>query len=304
VLEQVHGVARLIGQQQAAAQLQQGIVVVRVRTDDGAQQRDRLAGVALVLEDQRELTGRLEAHGVRGERLAVQPLGRIKIPTILGATRRQHNLIGHDVHPFVRAPAGDACAGGGGSTLCGACGLINRRLATYGPEWRIGIRSFPLRNPMALNCFFNACAALVMLGCAAQGAARSGHQDSPVRVRMETSKGEIVLELDREHAPISVGNFLKYAGRGVYDGTTFHRVVENFVIQIRAPSSRPVGALDAAEVEAIRGRLDRLDRASSHGTLDHRRAPHDRVRGRRPARPTWPRASAAIPSRSSSTCGS
>lgn len=48
---------------------------------------------------------------------------------------------------------------------------------------------------------------------------------------MTTSKGVIVLELDRERAPISVANFLMFADRGAYDGTIFHRVVENFVIQ-------------------------------------------------------------------------
>lgn len=52
-----------------------------------------------------------------------------------------------------------------------------------------------------------------------------------VLVEMKTSKGIIELELDRGRAPISVGNFLKYADRKKYDGTIFHRVVENFVIQ-------------------------------------------------------------------------
>lgn len=67
-------------------------------------------------------------------------------------------------------------------------------------------------------------------GCATTGKGADDTAPS-VRVRMETSKGDIVLELDREHAPISVAHFLKYADRGAYDGTTFHRVVENFVIQ-------------------------------------------------------------------------
>lgn len=52
-----------------------------------------------------------------------------------------------------------------------------------------------------------------------------------VTVVMETSAGEIELALDGERAPISVANFLKYADTGAYDGTIFHRVVENFVIQ-------------------------------------------------------------------------
>ncbi len=43
--------------------------------------------------------------------------------------------------------------------------------------------------------------------------------------------GEIILELDREHAPASVDNFLRYVQEGHYDGTVFYRVVPRFVIQ-------------------------------------------------------------------------
>jgi peptidyl-prolyl cis-trans isomerase B (cyclophilin B) len=48
---------------------------------------------------------------------------------------------------------------------------------------------------------------------------------------METNFGEILLELDREKAPISVENFLHYANNGHYDGTIFHRVIKGFMIQ-------------------------------------------------------------------------
>ncbi|MCB1802422.1 MAG: peptidyl-prolyl cis-trans isomerase [Gammaproteobacteria bacterium] len=53
----------------------------------------------------------------------------------------------------------------------------------------------------------------------------------PVRVLMVTSKGNIELVLDAENAPITVGNFLAYVDDGYYDGTIFHRVIENFMIQ-------------------------------------------------------------------------
>jgi len=46
-----------------------------------------------------------------------------------------------------------------------------------------------------------------------------------------TSKGKITCELFPESAPLSVTNFIKLAEGGFYDGLTFHRVVENFVIQ-------------------------------------------------------------------------
>lgn len=51
------------------------------------------------------------------------------------------------------------------------------------------------------------------------------------RVQLETSEGNIVLELDITRAPLSVLNFMKYVRSGHYDGTIFHRVIENFMIQ-------------------------------------------------------------------------
>ena len=55
--------------------------------------------------------------------------------------------------------------------------------------------------------------------------------DPHPRVRIETSMGDIVVELDRENAPISTNNFLTYVDDGFYDGTIFHRVIADFVIQ-------------------------------------------------------------------------
>ncbi|MBI1191262.1 MAG: peptidyl-prolyl cis-trans isomerase [Tepidisphaera sp.] len=43
--------------------------------------------------------------------------------------------------------------------------------------------------------------------------------------------GDIVLQLDEEKAPISVKNFMHYVEKGFYDGTVFHRVIGNFMIQ-------------------------------------------------------------------------
>lgn len=50
-------------------------------------------------------------------------------------------------------------------------------------------------------------------------------------IQMETSRGEIILELDAAKAPVSVANFLEYARAGHYDGTIFHRVIKGFMIQ-------------------------------------------------------------------------
>ncbi len=50
-------------------------------------------------------------------------------------------------------------------------------------------------------------------------------------VLIKTSKGDIKVELDKEKAPISVENFLSYVNGGYYNGTIFHRVIKNFMIQ-------------------------------------------------------------------------
>jgi len=67
-------------------------------------------------------------------------------------------------------------------------------------------------------------AALVALTTAASAMAGT-------RVMMQTTKGDITLELADEEAPDSVANFLAYAKSGTYDGTVFHRVIDGFMVQ-------------------------------------------------------------------------
>jgi len=59
--------------------------------------------------------------------------------------------------------------------------------------------------------------------------------DSPdtenTRVALDTSMGKIVLEMLDDEAPITVENFLQYVRDGFYDGTIFHRAIQNFVVQ-------------------------------------------------------------------------
>jgi cyclophilin family peptidyl-prolyl cis-trans isomerase len=51
------------------------------------------------------------------------------------------------------------------------------------------------------------------------------------KVRIETTAGDFLVELDDERAPLTVANFLQYVEDGFYEGTIFHRVVASFVIQ-------------------------------------------------------------------------
>ena len=86
-------------------------------------------------------------------------------------------------------------------------------------------------------CFAAACLGLAPGAARAQGenptpaSPGAETQENLVHVRMNTSMGEIVLELDADKAPISVENFVTYVKDGHYDGTIFHRVIPGFMIQ-------------------------------------------------------------------------
>lgn len=56
-------------------------------------------------------------------------------------------------------------------------------------------------------------------------------QSTDPKVQIQTTMGAITVELDAKAAPKTVANFLDYVRSGFYDGTTFHRVIKNFMIQ-------------------------------------------------------------------------
>ncbi len=64
----------------------------------------------------------------------------------------------------------------------------------------------------------------------ATGATALSERSHPL-IKLETSMGEIVLELDEDKAPKTVASFLSYVADGHYDGTVFHRVIDGFMIQ-------------------------------------------------------------------------
>ena len=89
-----------------------------------------------------------------------------------------------------------------------------------------------MRTPTIAVASFVLGAITLLLGACAGTTPRKGEGPVPaILVSMQTSAGEIVLELDRAHAPISVDNFIAHAAKGDYDGTIFHRVIRTFVIQ-------------------------------------------------------------------------
>ncbi len=66
------------------------------------------------------------------------------------------------------------------------------------------------------------------IGCSTENHTKGADM---VTVHMDTSKGLVILELDGDKAPETVGNFVEYAKAGFYDGTIFHRVIPGFMIQ-------------------------------------------------------------------------
>jgi cyclophilin family peptidyl-prolyl cis-trans isomerase len=71
----------------------------------------------------------------------------------------------------------------------------------------------------------------VTLASAESAPAAPGTPAAPARVKFATTAGTFVVELDAARAPLSSANFLQYVRDGHYDGTIFHRVVGNFVVQ-------------------------------------------------------------------------
>ncbi len=76
---------------------------------------------------------------------------------------------------------------------------------------------------------FIVAAALIFLvfGCRSE----KGNLKGLKMVKLETTKGAIVIEVNETAAPVTAANFLQYVKDGFYDGTIFHRVIPNFMIQ-------------------------------------------------------------------------
>jgi peptidyl-prolyl cis-trans isomerase A (cyclophilin A) len=94
-----------------------------------------------------------------------------------------------------------------------------------------------LASLLVVSCLPIAASAQAPSGTCA--AALSGK--GPVKVKLTTSSGPIVLQLEKEKAPISTENFAKYVDSGHYNGTVFHRVIDGFMIQGGDPLGQGTG---------------------------------------------------------------
>ena len=81
-----------------------------------------------------------------------------------------------------------------------------------------------------------------------------------VAVELQTNLGNILLELDRERAPLTVDNFAGYVRRGFYDGTVFHRVIRDFMIQ--------GGGYDRLDGEKVKPTMAAIRNESANGLMN------------------------------------
>jgi len=98
---------------------------------------------------------------------------------------------------------------------------------------------------------------LLIGACGSIEAVSAQTEDKHPVVVLETSMGTITIELDREKAPITVENFLKYVDSGFYDNLIFHRVISTFMIQ--------GGGYDQDMQEKTKGQLGQIKNESGNG---------------------------------------
>ena len=83
----------------------------------------------------------------------------------------------------------------------------------------------------SIRIFFRVVTMILCLGGVLALAGQAQAADPDPAVKLETSLGDMVVRLDARKAPISTANFVQYVKSGFYDGTVFHRVIKNFMIQ-------------------------------------------------------------------------
>jgi peptidyl-prolyl cis-trans isomerase B (cyclophilin B) len=92
--------------------------------------------------------------------------------------------------------------------------------------------SFALALPLAAFAQAKPAADTKVAGAKAPASCSAQLKGStPVKVKFTTTLGAFTVEVDKEKAPISAENFVKYVESGHYNGTIFHRIIDNFMVQ-------------------------------------------------------------------------
>jgi len=106
------------------------------------------------------------------------------------------------------------------------------------------------------------CALVVGLGALTMVDTAGAADDPHPIVVLDTSEGPITLELDREKAPVTVENFLKYVDSGFFNSLVFHRVIAGFMIQ--------GGGFDEQMKQKSEGELDPIKNEAANGLSNKR----------------------------------
>jgi len=138
------------------------------------------------------------------------------------------------------------------------------------PVWVLPITTFAWKEPeraMATgrnmsSIFVGIAVGLAISACLSIHAVSAQSDDKNPVVVLETSLGTITIELDREKAPITVENFLKYVDGGFYDNLIFHRVMSEFMIQ--------GGGFDQQMREKTEGQRGKIKNESGNGLSNKR----------------------------------
>ncbi len=92
-----------------------------------------------------------------------------------------------------------------------------------------------------MSRFFFISLLTLLIGTNLMAATETPATKSPLSLNLETTKGTIELELYSDKTPITSANFVNLAQRGFYDGLTFHRVINDFMVQGGDPSGNGSG---------------------------------------------------------------
>ncbi len=89
----------------------------------------------------------------------------------------------------------------------------------------------PTRRSLIASLVLASALPLAALAQAPAASSCTPKGNAPMKVKLTTSMGPIVVQLDKEKAPLSTENFVKYVEAGHYNGTIFHRVIDGFMVQ-------------------------------------------------------------------------
>ncbi len=104
-----------------------------------------------------------------------------------------------------------------------------------------GSKSSPAKTPLVPEGAVASKAVVPQIPVTQTVTPETGKEDKIVKIKIETTLGDIYADLNETEAPKTVENFVTLAQKGFYDGIIFHRVIPNFMIQTGDPTGTGMG---------------------------------------------------------------